>query len=146
MNKSELIQKLNKLPSRKDLGESYFDKLDDIIKNDVSLQEELVNMANNMIVSSGGFGENLKKNGFPIQILAPGSIRGSRKIDLTNFKEIINGNKFTFLDDSYYKGRTLRKVMNEIKRLGGQIVEVIVVYNDSEDPFVDSIINKKDLM
>lgn len=36
--------------------------------------------------------------------------------------------------------------MNEIRRLGGQVVEVIVVYNDSSDPFVESIVNRSDLM
>lgn len=146
MNRSELIQKLQNLPSRKETGELYFDKLDEIIKNDNELMSTIVNLANYDIVSSGEFGRNLKSNNFPVKIVAPGGIRGSRKVSLDLYSKEIEGKKFTFIDDSYYKGRTLRKIMNEIRRLGGQVVEVIVVYNDSSDPFVESIVNRSDLM
>lgn len=142
----ELILNLNSLPNRKIAGESYFDEMDEMIKSNIEVQSELISGASFPIIASGGFGVILKENNFDVAILAPGSIRGSRKVDFSQQKDLISGNTFTFVDDSYYKGRTLRKILNEITRLGGRIAEVKVVYNDSQDPFVDGLIEKSDLV
>lgn len=145
MTKEELISKIRSL-DRKVLREEYFDKLDDLIKEDKGLLEDLVNRAHFPIIASGGFADALKANGFNVAVSVKGSIRGSRKIDLSSYKDKINGATFTFIDDSFYAGRTLRKILNEVVKHGGRIEEVYVGYNDNPTAgFVNGIITKEDL-
>lgn len=145
ININNLIDKLNKLPNRKELGEQYFNMLDDLIKHDSESAMNLLKTTHYPIIASGGYKDFLESLGIKVTIPVIGHIRQSRQIDLTEYEPIIKNHDFTFLDDSYYKGRTLRKIFKEIIRLGGRIKEVNVVYNDSNDPFVFGLINKTDL-
>ena len=61
-----------------------------------------------------------------------GGLRTGFSIDnLDYLSEYIRNNKFVFLDDSYYSGKTQRAVKNEIERLGGKLVNTFVIYDGS---------------
>ena len=140
-----LVDDLQKLPNRQELGEKWFDLLDDLIKHDEYSTRKLIKQAKYPIIASGGYCDFLKQLNIDVKLSVPGHIRKSRQINLDKYSDLINGNTFTFVDDSYYKGRTLRKVLKEIFRLNGKIGQVLVVYNDSKDCFVDGLINYTDL-
>lgn len=152
MNPEEIIvnrlktRLVENLPIRKKSDDSYFDKLDEIIKEDKEILKVIYSMSEFPTIASGGFATALTEMELSPTISLIGGLRGSRKLDLSNYRDIIKGNTFTFLDDSYYAGRTLRKIFNEVIRLGGRIGQVIVVYNDSNDPFVIGLINREDLL
>lgn len=132
----------NNLPSRN--GDAYFDALDAQIKSDNELLLTLVNKATYPIIASGGFGDALKQIDVTPTLHVSGGLRKSRTLDLSKWEHIIRNNTFTFIDDSYYKGRTLRKINQEIVRLGGHIAQVIVAYDDTCDmPFIESLYQRQ---
>lgn len=145
MLKDDLISEIKGIGPRSELGESYFDQLDEIIKTNLQVMENLVAKAEYPIVASGSFCSNLIHNGFDVEIVVCGGLRVSRKLDLTSYKDKIKGNTFTFIDDSFYKGRTAIKIQKEILRLGGKIDQILVGYDDMASPIVESIITREDL-
>lgn len=131
----------NHLPKRQ--GDNYFDELDKQIKENKDLLALIVSKASYSIIVSGGFGDAIKSLGVIPALHVTGGLRKSRTLDLSQYKSIIEGKTFTFIDDSLYKGRTLNKINKEIIRLGGHINQVIVGYDDTcELPFVESIYNR----
>lgn len=126
-------------------GEIFFDNLDQAIQTEPII-EQLYNMVEKHnydvnIIVSGKFG-NFFSNWYMVNtnyanqmvISVNGGLRTGLSIDnLDYLKEYIKNNKFVFLDDSYYSGKTRRAVQSEIERLGGRLVNTFVIYDGSLD-------------
>lgn len=122
-------------------GETFFDHLDQAIQTEPII-EQLYNMVDKYnydvnIIVSGKFG-NFFNNWYTVNtnyvnqmvIIVNGGLRTGLSIDnLDYLEEYIKNNKFVFLDDSYYSGKTQRAVKNEIERLGGKLINTFVIYD-----------------
>ena len=124
-------------------GEIFFDHLDKAIQT-TPIIEQLYNMVEKYnydvnIIVSGKFGTffgnwyTVNTNWADQMIInVNGGLRTGFSIDnLDYLSEYIRNNKFVFLDDSYYSGKTQRAVRNEIERLGGKLINTFVIYDGS---------------
>ena len=148
MGFEELVERINKIvsicSSRHIGGESYFDELDCMVKNDVDLVSAYVNYivqkekVPNIIVS----GEirrlirHYQHRGYIYPFInivsVNGGLRRDRDVEEINTVDIIC-NKFIFLDDSYYSGKTARKVKAAVEDNGGEIVRTYGFYDGSPE-------------
>lgn len=122
-------------------GVSFFDALDDAIKDEEIVLELVKNHEDDWIASSGGFGDVL----FRLQEEGKFSCRGlvifNGKMLTNNLgvnswypKEFdLNNKKFIYLDDSYFSGGTVKKISDFLKTKNSVITEVSVVYDGSEE-------------
>jgi hypothetical protein len=68
-------------------------------------------------------------------LLAPGGLRhGDNVFDLRHFQKQIRNEKFIFMDDSFFKGRTRDAIEKALHHYGGQLIHTYVVYDGSEEP------------
>lgn len=129
-------------------GEIFFDHLDEIIRTNKNLMDQLYeNIIKhidlryiNGIVVTGRFGKAFElyaqdrmmhySHNF---IKVEGGLRKNiiRPLDGTEYD--IKDGVFIFVDDSYYSGTTFWKTKNEIERLGGKIKKLFVVYDGCRD-------------
>ena len=103
-------------------GESYFDELDGLIKNDIELMVTYLKYAVEKekienIVVSGEIGLILCMNG------------GLRKGKVGTNIPCYQSFKAIFFDDSYYSGKTAMAVRDYIHKCGGTIVKNYVFYD-----------------
>lgn len=119
-------------------GEVFFDHLDEAVKKDTIIKTlfDKFNLKNKNIIVSGGFGNFFINNyGQEVKtvISVNGSLRKGEPIqNLEYLREEIKGNSFSFVDDSFYSGKTRDVVKAEIERLGGIIAETVVIYDGSK--------------
>jgi len=123
-------------------GEIFFDHLDKAIQTTPiinQLYDSIFKYHDDVkIIVSGKFG-NFFSNWFTAHfktdemiINVNGGLRKGDLIDnLDYLKSYIKDNRYIFLDDSYYSGKTQRAVRNEIERLGGKLVNTFVIYDGS---------------
>ena len=134
-----------------DGGENFFEALDDSIRDkeyidqlyDMFLkdcEEENADPSYYAIVVSGKFGIYFQKE-YPglNAILVNGGLRHDDIMDLTPFADDINGRVFVFLDDSFYNGRTAKKIGLGLIDHGGRLERVYVVYNGSKNRNIRSL-------
>lgn len=127
-------------------GSLFFDSIDDYVRNNKDILNKISSMSSYSIICSGKMAQSMIDAGINVVVVTPGGIRKSRQIDLTPQKSEITGKVFSFIDDSYYRGRTYRKIKKEITRLGGSIAEVIVAYDgDCLENEVISLVKYRDL-
>lgn len=124
-------------------GEKFFDRLDEIIRNEkliVSRLMSLVNddlLYNDGIVVSGKFGvafSNYYNNCFCVTkelIIVEGGLRKGNKINDLSYLDMVCKN-YIFIDDSFYSGRTRNVIKDEIERNGGSLIKTYVVYDGSK--------------
>lgn len=125
-------------------GEKFFDYLDENIRNELSILDELIiKIANNFrsdinFIVSGRFGKvfiNYYSQEFRLNddqiIVVNGGLRKGVKIDDLSYLDLKDKN-FVFVDDSFYSGKTRNAIKNEIDRLGGKLVKTYVVYDGSK--------------
>ncbi len=130
-------------------GEQYFDKLDEVLRdpNNFDIVQQLFStLDNSCVIMSGKFGFYLlqlfDKGLIPAQslIVVNGSLRNGeiKKIQMRNF---IPNSRFTFVDDSFYKGRTRDKISKFIEDIGCSLEGTLVVYDGSinKDETVSSL-------
>jgi len=133
------ILKINDLLERFVGGEIFFDELDDYIKTDINIIKKMEELMRNRlpprneykIIVSGEFGLNLINLGGTVDLVVKGGLRKGAKINLDFVKKKIEGYKFAFVDDSFFKGRTRNVIKAEIERLGGEFLGTVVAYDGS---------------
>lgn len=121
-------------------GESYFDELDGLVKNDIELMITYLKYAiekENVcyVVVSGEIGlilsKLVNKKIIPMDvnlICMNGGLRKGVEPVGTNIP-LCESFKAIFFDDSYYSGKTARAVREYIQRCGGTIVRNYVFYD-----------------
>lgn len=122
-------------------GQIFFTELDKAVKFDVeilqSLHEKMKEVFGRdrtiLTIASGEIGLSMHNLGISVDFLVPGGLRHDpNKINLTPFKDQIEGCYFVFLDDSYFSGKTAMVVKEEIEKLGGIFVGTLVAYDGSK--------------
>ena len=142
-----MFDKVNKLLEQYIGGQIFFTELDKAVKFDAKILSDLTNKVMELhpysrTIASGEIGLAMHNLGVHIDFLVPGGLRHDpSKINLAPFAEQIKGQKFVFIDDSYFSGRTAFVVKEEIERLGGIFVGSMVAYDGAKekDPTVDSL-------
>lgn len=148
--KQKMLSIVNQCLRKHGGGESYFDELDGLIKQDSELMLSYLQYAVNVegiknIVISGEIGQiisklisekNISLNANLILInggLRKGKIAYGKNIPVAqDFKAI-------FLDDSLYSGKTARAVENFIRNYNGTIVKKYVFYDGCRDRHDDVV-------
>ena len=138
--KNKIFEKVNELLEQYIGGQIFFTELDKAVKFDREVLEVLVAEAHNLgldhtfcTIASGEIGLAMHNLGVPIDYLVPGGLRHDpSKINLEPFSDKIKGKKFIFIDDSYFSGKTVVVVKEEIERLGGIFVGTLVAYDGSK--------------
>lgn len=124
-------------------GEIFFDNLDesfkdkDIIKiTRCKVNEILIQSNIDYVIVSGGFGSVFSyfNPDMTNLICVEGGLRGDSEVSESHFKDRNMTNaRCLFLDDSYYLGRTKRKIESVVNKLGGEIVKTFVLYDGSKE-------------
>lgn len=125
-------------------GESYFDELDGMIKNDIDFMITYLKYAVNRacvkhVVVSGEIGlilsKLISKRIIPMDInliCINGGLRKGEEPSGVNIP-LCESFKAIFFDDSYYSGKTARVVSDYIQCYGGAIVKNYVFYDGCHD-------------
>lgn len=142
-----MFDKVNKLLEQYTSGQIFFTELDKAVKFDAKILSDLTNKVMELYpysrtIASGEIGLAMHNLGVYIDFLVPGGLRHDpSKINLAPFVGQIKGQKFVFIDDSYFSGRTALVVKEEIERLGGIFIGSMVAYDGAKekDPTVNSL-------
>lgn len=142
-----MFDKVNKLLEQYIGGQIFFTELDKAVKFDAKILSDLTNKVIELhpysrTIASGEIGLAMHNLGVHVDFLVPGGLRHDpSKINLAPFTGQIKGQKFVFIDDSYFSGRTALVVKEEIERLGGIFVGSVVAYDGAKekDPTVNSL-------
>lgn len=143
-----MFDKVNKLLEQYIGGQIFFTELDKAVKFDYNILCQLIDKAKGYYdvsvktIASGEIGLAMHNLGVKVDFLVSGGLRHDpSKINLAPFVDNIKGQKFVFIDDSYFSGRTALVVKEEIERLGGIFVGSMVAYDGAKekDPTVDSL-------
>ena len=119
-------------------GESYFDELDGLIKNDIELMVTYLKYAVEKekienIVVSGEIGlilsKLISKKIIPMDVNLICMNGGLRKGKVGTNIPCYQSFKAIFFDDSYYSGKTAMAVRDYIHKCGGTIVKNYVFYD-----------------
>ncbi len=124
-------------------GQKFFTALDERVRKRAFMSRILAYLENEPgldgdepIVATGKFGvafNNYCTSFWDREVLlVPGGLRRGRELNLSPFKSRIQWRRFVFVDDSFYSGRTLCIVRDEIARLGGSVVLAVVIYDGSK--------------
>ena len=135
--KNQMFEKVNVLLEQYVGGQIFFTELDKAVKFDREILIELIkqteNFENCLTIASGEIGLSMHNLGVKVDFLVPGGLRHDpSKINLAPFANKIEGQKFIFIDDSYFSGKTAMVVKEEIERLGGYFVGSLVAYDGSK--------------
>lgn len=134
----KVFDKVNECLEKYIGGEIFFDELDKMVKFDREVLEEFISTVKEQnkemrTIASGEFGLCLHNYKLPVDIIVQGGLRkGANICDLSNFVE--KGQKYLFLDDSYFSGKTAQIVKEEIEKNGGIFSGCFVVYDGSQVP------------
>ena len=139
MNK--FYEKVNKLLEEYIGGQIFFTELDKAVKFDRDILEQLLAYAhsqttgmNPLTIASGEIGLALHNFGIDVDILVPGGLRHDpSKINLEPFRNILDGRTVAFIDDSYFSGRTLTVIEEEVRKYGGILRYAFVAYDGSKE-------------
>lgn len=136
---TKLNEIVNELLKKFTGGETYFDKLDDAIKDPENfdiVQGLFEHIRNSHVIMSGGFGyyvQGLFEKGLiPLKslVVVNGSLRkGEIKTMSADFME--PNTEYVFVDDSFYKGRTRDKVKDFVETSGCTMSSTMVIYDGS---------------
>lgn len=138
MNK--FYEKVNKLLEEYIGGQIFFTELDKAVKFDKDVLNHLITYArqetfhcNAVVIASGEIGLAMHNFGIDVDILVPGGLRHDpSKINLQPFTSMIRGRNIIFIDDSYFSGRTMTVIKEEVERYGGNFLCTFVAYDGSK--------------
>lgn len=140
---NKLFQKVNELLEKYIGGEIFFNELDGAVKFNEEILTQLLTIANAiknnypnpqdiLTIASGEIGLSLHNLGIPVDFLVKGGLRHNpNDINLTPFADKIKNKRFIFIDDSYFSGKTLQVIKEEIEKLGGKVIFSVVAYDGS---------------
>ena len=134
-----MFETVNKLLEQYIGGQIFFTELDKAVKFDEKILCELVDAVKDeypdtLTIASGEIGLAMHNYGVNIDFLVPGGLRFEpSKINLAPFKSMICGRQFIFIDDSYFSGKTVAVVREEVERLGGELLGTYVAYDGSKE-------------
>ena len=136
----DFYKKVNELLEQYIGGQIFFTELDRAVKFDKDVLNQLIAFArretfhcNAVTIASGEIGLAMHNFGVDVDILVPGGLRHDpTKINLRPFKDLIDGRNIIFIDDSYFSGRTMTVVKEEIERCGGTFLCTFVAYDGSK--------------
>lgn len=143
-----MFETVNKLLEQYIGGQIFFTELDKAVKFDRHILEQLIHKIKEeyaedvKTIASGEIGLAMHNLGVQVDFLVPGGLRHDpSKINLAPFVDKIKGQKFVFVDDSYFSGRTAYVVQEEIEKLGGIFIGSVVAYDGAKhrDYMVDSL-------
>lgn len=125
--------------SRESDGTRFFDLLDEKLCHGVYfrwLEEKLFDIKPYAAIGSGKFGWafSMYMNGgsFPV-FNFPGDLRHQRLVDPL-VDPHFDGREFIYVDNSIYKGRTLKQINDYVTDWGGKILAAYVLYDGSRPP------------
>lgn len=135
--KNQMFEKVNVLLEQYVGGQIFFTELDKAVKFNQEILEELINQTekfeNCLTIASGEIGLSMHNLGVKVDFLVPGGLRHDpSKINLAPFENKIKGQRFVFVDDSYFSGKTAMVVKEEIEKFGGYFVGSLVAYDGSK--------------
>ena len=136
-------EKVNTLLEQYIGGQIFFTELDKAVKFDIKILTQLMGSVYEfyndrkhrhvLTIASGEIGLAMHNMGISVDFLVPGGLRfDPSKINLEPFADTIEGREFVFVDDSYFSGRTVAVVREEIERLGGHFLGTFVAYDGSK--------------
>lgn len=114
-------------------GEIFFDELDKAVKFDKELLSELLFKTREAypeakIIASGEIGLCLHNFGFDVDLIVQGGLRKNKEpLDLSKF--VNKGEKFVFIDDSYFSGKTSFVVKEALEKVGCILLGTFVIYD-----------------
>jgi hypothetical protein len=123
-------------------GEKFFDALDNEIRNNSSIMSCLTRKIKDTeyIICSGKFGRMWANiSAWPV-IVVNGNLRKGEPVDDISYLGL-QGKSFTFVDDSFYSGKTRNAIQKYLESQGASLVRTVVVYDGSlvKDPTVESL-------
>lgn len=145
--KNKLKSIVDKLLKENLSGVQFFDKLDELIKEETDIVIGLIDMVpkDHAIAVSGGFGLKINeliesgKVNMPY-IFYKGGIRSGAKPEILKNK-LGDYNNLIFLDDTIYGGKTYFDIKEHAEEIGLNINSALVVYDGTpiKKDFVNSI-------
>lgn len=144
---NKMFETVNRLLEEYIGGQIFFSQLDAAVKFDPGILWEFVdsvypNFGECKTIASGEIALSMHNLGVLIDLIVPGGLRfDSTKINLEPFTDSIQGQKFVFIDDSFFSGRTQLVVKEEIERCGGIFLGSMVAYDGckTKEPTVKSL-------
>lgn len=139
---TELVSLVNEVTEKHGDGTPFFDALDEALCEDYWYVVELnryfeLRDPSLRIVVSGKWGRGFVKFlGTPTRwtstpLVLPGGLRHE---DLAPIDVDLTGQRFVFLDDTCYKGRTRNKIRERIEEAGGELVTGLIIYDGAKLP------------
>lgn len=135
---NKMFETVNRLLEEYIGGQIFFSQLDAAVKFDKEILWELVDSVFSRFgecktIASGEIALAMHNLGVHIDFIVPGGLRFEPgKINLVPFSDDIKGNKFVFIDDSFFSGKTQMVVKEEIERCGGIFLGSMVAYDGSK--------------
>ena len=137
---TKFYAKVNKLLEEYVGGQIFFTELDKAVKFDKDILLKLKEYANRttykmnaVTIASGEIGCAFHNFGIPIDIIVPGGLRHDpSRLNLEPFRNLLDGRNVIFIDDSYFSGRTLTVIKEEIRAYGGNFLGAFVAYDGSK--------------
>ena len=139
MTDTTLFETVNKLLEKYIGGQIFFTELDKAVKFNEEILRKLLDVVkkrfpDTLTIASGEIGLAMHNYGVSIDLLVPGGLRFEpQKINLAPFASMIRGRDFIFIDDSYFSGKTVAVIQEEIEKLGGKLVGSYVAYEGSKE-------------
>lgn len=119
-------------------GEAFFTELDERIRTPFFFRALVATLpTQSVVVVSGKFGvlfeRYLLKSGLSIQcIRVNGSLRKGQPLIIHSNKKLLSTKDIIFVDDSFYSGKTFRKIENAVLLKHGSIASGTVIYDGSK--------------
>lgn len=147
--KTEMINVVNTFLNEYVGGEEFYDALDEQIRiNDVWLYAMIALVEKedfDKIIVSGNFGrrfykfvqEKISEELAAKILVANGSLRKGNSIGLEN--KDLSGQKFIFIDDSFWAGRTRNVIKNYIEENNGILKKTYVFYDGNKEKFSEVV-------
>jgi hypothetical protein len=134
---SDLFATVNECLERYIGGTAFFDELDKAVKYDEEMLRQLIMLAKveypkAKLIASGEIGLCLHNFHIPIDLIVQGGLRHNPSpLDLAKFTK--PNDKYIFVDDSYFSGRTAHVIKESLEKCDCILDGVVVIYDGCYD-------------
>lgn len=131
--RNEVFETVNEYLEKYIGGEIFFDELDNALKFNKDMLTELINNTRKVypshkIIASGEIALCLHNFGIHVDVIVQGSLRkGVIPLKLTQF--VTKGERYIFVDDSYFSGKTANIVKDALEMEGCVLDGISVIYD-----------------